>query len=109
MRRPRDYERIASLTESTGTEPLTVDFNEESTPRLADYVAFMANSHGGLIFVGITDTDREIVGVRMETMWMPRDRASRSGRTGQTDVHAVHSARSAERSCRAGMLSAMTS
>lgn len=61
-------ERITSLAVSTGTEPLTVDFKEKATPRLADCVASMANAHGGLIFVGITDTDRKIVGVKTETM-----------------------------------------
>jgi hypothetical protein len=61
-------ERITSLAATTGTEPLTVDFKEKATSRLADCVASMANAHGGLIFVGITDTDRKIVGVKTETM-----------------------------------------
>jgi hypothetical protein len=61
-------ERIASLAATTGTEPLTVDFKEKASPRLAECVASMANAHGGLIFVGITDTDREITGVKTETM-----------------------------------------
>jgi hypothetical protein len=61
-------ERITSLTASTGTEPLTVDFKEKASPRLAECVASMANSHGGLVLVGITDTDREIVGVKTETL-----------------------------------------
>lgn len=61
-------ERITSLSASTGTEPLTVDFKEKATPRLAECVASMANAHGGLILVGVTDTDRETVGVKMETM-----------------------------------------
>jgi len=61
-------DRIASLASTTGTEPLTVDFKEKATPRLAECVAAMANAHGGLIFVGITDTDHEIVGVKTETM-----------------------------------------
>jgi hypothetical protein len=61
-------ERITSLTATTGTEPLTVDFKEKASPRVADCVAAMANSHGGLILVGITDTDRKLVGVKTETM-----------------------------------------
>jgi len=61
-------ERITSLAAITGTEPLTVDFKEKATPRLAECVASLANAHGGLIFVGITDTDRKIVGVKTETM-----------------------------------------
>jgi len=61
-------ERITSLTASTGTETLTVDFKEKATPRLAECVASMANAHGGLVFVGITDTDRKLVGVKTETM-----------------------------------------
>jgi hypothetical protein len=61
-------ERITSLAATTGTEPLTVDFKEKATPRLADCVASMANAHGGLILVGIADTDRKIVGVKTETM-----------------------------------------
>jgi hypothetical protein len=61
-------ERITSLAATTGTEPLTVDFKEKATPRIAECVASMANSRGGLILVGITDTDRKVVGVRTETM-----------------------------------------
>jgi uncharacterized protein YigA (DUF484 family) len=61
-------ERITSLGATTGTEPLTVDFKEKATPRLAECVASMANAHGGLILVGITDADRTIVGVKTETM-----------------------------------------
>jgi Putative DNA-binding domain len=61
-------ERIQALAASTGTEPLTVDFKEKASARLADCAAAMANTHGGLIFVGITDTDRKLVGVRTETM-----------------------------------------
>ncbi len=61
-------ERITSLAATTGTEPLTVDFKEKASPRLAECVASMANAHGGLILVGITDTDRKIVGVKTETL-----------------------------------------
>jgi hypothetical protein len=61
-------ERITSLVAATGTEPLTVDFKEKATPRLAECVASMANAHGGLILVGITDTDREVIGVKTETL-----------------------------------------
>jgi hypothetical protein len=61
-------ERIRSLTAVTGTEPLTVDFKEKAGPRVAECVASMANAHGGLIFVGITDADREFTGVKTETM-----------------------------------------
>jgi Putative DNA-binding domain len=61
-------ERIASLTAITGTEPLTVDFKEKADSRLAACVASMANSHGGLVLVGITDRDRRIVGVKAETL-----------------------------------------
>ena len=61
-------ERIASLAATTGTEPLTVDFKEKADRRVADCVAAMANSFGGLVLVGITDTDRKIVGVKAETL-----------------------------------------
>jgi Schlafen, AlbA_2 len=61
-------ERIASLAASTGTEPLTVDFKEKADTRIAECVASMANSYGGLVLVGITDTDRKIVGVKTETL-----------------------------------------
>ena len=37
-------ERIISLAATTGTEPLTVDFKEKATSRLADCVASMANA-----------------------------------------------------------------
>jgi len=60
-------DRIASLAATTGTEPLTVDFKEKANPRLAECVASMANAHGGLVLVGITDTDRKIVCVKAET------------------------------------------
>jgi predicted HTH transcriptional regulator len=33
----------------------------------------MANAHGGLIFVGITDIDRKILGVKTETMRLMRN------------------------------------
>ena len=61
-------ERIAALAATTGTEPLTVDFKEKATPRIAEGVAAMANATGGLVLAGITDTDREIVGVKTETL-----------------------------------------
>ena len=61
-------ERIASLAATTGTEPLTVDFKEKAGPRLAECVASMANAYGGLVLVGITDSDRTIVGVKTETL-----------------------------------------
>jgi len=61
-------ERIASLAATTGTEPLTMDFKEKAGPRIAECVASMANAHGGLVLVGITDTDRTIVGVKTETL-----------------------------------------
>jgi hypothetical protein len=61
-------ERIADLVAVTGTEPMTVDFKESATPRVAECAAAMANTHGGLIFIGITDKDREIVGVPREVI-----------------------------------------
>jgi hypothetical protein len=61
-------ERIASLVASTGTETLTVDFKEKADTRIAECVASMANAYGGLVLVGITDTDRKIVGVKTETL-----------------------------------------
>jgi hypothetical protein len=57
-------ERIKNLIAVTGTEPLTVDFKEGgATPVVAECAAAMANAHGGLILVGITDRERDIVGV----------------------------------------------
>ena len=61
-------ERITSLAATTGTEPLTVDFKEKASPRLAECVASLANAYGGLVLVGITDNDRRIVGVKTETL-----------------------------------------
>jgi hypothetical protein len=60
--------RISSLAATTGTEPLTVDFKEKAGPRIAECVASMANAYGGLVLVGITDTDRTLVGVKTETL-----------------------------------------
>lgn len=62
------FERIADIATATGTETLTVEFKEQHTPRIADCVAAMANLYGGLIFVGVTDSDHKIVGVKHETM-----------------------------------------
>jgi hypothetical protein len=62
-------ERIRNLVAVTGTEPLTVDFKEGgSTPAVAECAAAMANLHGGLILIGVTDQDRQIVGVPREAM-----------------------------------------
>jgi hypothetical protein len=62
-------ERVRNLVAVTGTEPLTVDFKEGgSTPAVAECAAAMANLHGGLILVGVTDQDRRIVGVPREAM-----------------------------------------
>jgi predicted HTH transcriptional regulator len=53
----------------TGTEPLTVDFKEGGkTAAIAECAAAMANAEGGLILVGITDQNREMVGVPREAM-----------------------------------------
>lgn len=53
----------------TGTESLTVDFKEGAqTATIAECAAAMANAYGGLIFVGITDQGRDIVGVPREAM-----------------------------------------
>lgn len=61
-------QRIRNLITVTGTEPVTVEFKENATPRIADCAAAMANTHGGLIFVGVTDADREVVGVPREVI-----------------------------------------
>jgi predicted HTH transcriptional regulator len=62
-------ERIRNLVAVTGTESLTVDFKEGgNTPAIADCAAAMANAQGGLILVGITDQQRDIVGVPREAM-----------------------------------------
>ena len=62
-------DRIKNLMALTGTEPLTVDFKEGGkTATIAECAAAMANAQGGLIFVGITDQGRDIVGVPREAM-----------------------------------------
>jgi Schlafen, AlbA_2 len=61
-------ERIKNLVAVTGTEPLTVDFKEASTPAVAECAAAMANLHGGLILIGITDQDRKMAGVPREAI-----------------------------------------
>ncbi len=61
-------ERISSLVANTGTESLTVEFKEQSTPRVVDCVASMAHAYGGLVLLGITDSDRKLVGVKAETL-----------------------------------------
>jgi hypothetical protein len=62
-------ERIKNLIAVTGTEPLTVDFKEGgSTPTVAECAAAMANAYGGLILVGVTDQERDIVGVPREAV-----------------------------------------
>jgi predicted HTH transcriptional regulator len=63
------FDRIKNLVAVTGTESLTVDFKEGGkTATIAECAAAMANAQGGLIFVGINDQDREIVGVPREAM-----------------------------------------
>ncbi len=85
-----------------GTESLTVDFKEGSqTATIAECAAAMANAQGGLIFVGITDQGRDIVGVPREAMahvadvlathpespdWTPEMIEVRSGRTNRTGM-----------------------
>ena len=61
-------ERIRSLAAEIGTEPLTVDFKQSWTPRIAECAAAMANTYGGLIIVGITNKEREFVGVSREAI-----------------------------------------
>jgi schlafen family protein len=62
-------ERIKNLVAVTGTEPLTVEFKEGgNTAAIAESAAAMANAQGGLILVGITDQERDIVGVPREAM-----------------------------------------
>jgi len=62
-------ERIRNLVGVTGTESLTVEFKEGgSTGTIPECAAALANTHGGLILVGITDQKREIVGVPREAM-----------------------------------------
>jgi Schlafen, AlbA_2 len=62
-------DRIRNLAAVTGTEPLTVEFKEGgSTTAVAECAAAMANLHGGLIVTGVTDQDRQIVGVPREAM-----------------------------------------
>ena len=62
-------DRIRDLVQVTGTESLTVEFKEGGqTSRVAECAAAMANTHGGLIFIGITDQEREIVGVSREAL-----------------------------------------
>ncbi|HEY6315853.1 MAG TPA: RNA-binding domain-containing protein [Streptosporangiaceae bacterium] len=62
-------DRIKNLVALTGTEPVTVDFKEGGrTGTIAECAAAMANAQGGLIFVGITDQGRDLVGVPREAM-----------------------------------------
>jgi hypothetical protein len=46
-------ERIRNLMAVMGTEPLTVDFKEDSVPAVAECTAATANLHGELILTGI--------------------------------------------------------
>ena len=62
-------ERMKALIGITGTESLTVEFKRDgSTLRIAESAAAMANTYGGLVLVGVTDEDREIVGVPREVI-----------------------------------------
>jgi len=69
-------ERLTSLAALTGTELLTVEFKEKATPRIAERLASMANAQGGLVLLGITYTDRKLVGVKAETMHHAADTLS---------------------------------
>lgn len=45
-----------------------MDFKENAGPRIAECIASIANAHGRLVLIGITDTDREIAGVKTDTL-----------------------------------------
>lgn len=62
-------DRIENLLAVTGTESLTVEFKEGGgTATIPECAAARANAHGGLIFVGIADDTREILGVPREAL-----------------------------------------
>ncbi|MFC8278130.1 helix-turn-helix domain-containing protein [Streptomyces sp. NPDC057271] len=65
--RPADVtlERVRELVAIGQPESLTLEYKEKYTPRIPVSVAAMANSYGGLILVGVTESnvDDRVVGV----------------------------------------------
>ncbi|MER5564348.1 ATP-binding protein [Streptomyces sp. NPDC002506] len=58
-------ERVRELVAIGQPESLTLEYKEKYTPRIPTSVAAMANSYGGLILVGVTESniDDRVVGV----------------------------------------------
>ncbi|GHH27188.1 hypothetical protein GCM10018780_81650 [Streptomyces lanatus] len=65
--RPADVtlERVRELVAIGQPESLTLEYKEKYTPRIPTSVAAMANSYGGLILVGVTESnvDDRVIGV----------------------------------------------
>lgn len=63
------YERVRALVEESPTESLTIEFKQAYSAGVPKSVAAMANSYGGLIVIGITDSgDDRVVGVSADTV-----------------------------------------
>lgn len=63
-------DRVRDLVRQNLPESLTLEYKEDFTPRLVTSVAAMANSYGGVILVGVTDSPAEdrLVGVQEPTV-----------------------------------------
>src|SRR4051812_8607187 len=60
---------VRQLVADASPESLTLEYKERYTRRIAESVAAMANSYGGVILVGVTDAGEDrLVGVPHDTV-----------------------------------------
>lgn len=95
-------DRVRDLVGQGLPESLTVEYKEKFSPNLIKTVAAMANSYGGLIFVGVTD-QRSLAGVpeaavtqivnacheRLEPPWQPEIVAVRLSDGDDSFIHVI--------------------
>jgi predicted HTH transcriptional regulator len=60
-------ERVRALVRQVGPESPTVEYKQQMADTIARGVAALANTYGGLLFVGVAD-DRTVRGVREKTI-----------------------------------------
>jgi hypothetical protein len=60
-------ERVRALVQQIGPEAPTVEYKEQMTNTIAEGIAALANTYGGLLLVGVSD-DRQVKGVKEKTI-----------------------------------------
>ncbi|MGH3783093.1 MAG: AlbA family DNA-binding domain-containing protein [Pseudonocardiaceae bacterium] len=61
-------ERVRALVKQVGPEAPTIEYKEQMADSIARGVAALANTYGGLLLVGVTDTSRIVKGVKERTI-----------------------------------------